>query len=143
MHVTGFTPVAALVGGLIIGVAAALLWLVNGRIAGISGIVAGIFARDGEARWRLAFLVGMIVGGFVMHLVRPSAFGLPPGGTGTLLVGGLCVGFGTRMAGGCTSGHGLCGTSRLSKRSLVATATFMAAGIAVVFVVRHLVGGAR
>jgi len=143
MHVVGFTPVAALVGGILIGVAAALLWLVNGRIAGISGILAWLFARDGEARWRAAFLGGLVAGGFVMHLVRPTAFGLPHGGVVTLVVGGLCVGFGTRLAGGCTSGHGLCGTSRLAPRSLVATAVFMAVGIAVVFVVRHLVGAPR
>ena len=142
MHITSFTPVAALVGGLLIGLAAALLWLGNGRIAGISGILAGLFARDGESRWRAAFVGGLVAGGFVMHLVRPTAFGVPHGGVGTLLVGGLLVGFGTRMAGGCTSGHGLCGTSRLAPRSLVATGVFMAVGIAVVFVVRHLVGGA-
>jgi uncharacterized membrane protein YedE/YeeE len=142
MHFTSFTPVAALVGGLIIGVAAALLWLVNGRVAGISGIAAGLFARDGEARWRLAFVAGLVGGGALMHLVRPTAFGLPHGGTATLLVGGVLVGVGTRLANGCTSGHGLCGTSRLAPRSLVATAVFFAVGIAIVFVVRH-VGGAR
>ncbi len=142
MHVVNFTPVAALVGGLVIGVAAALLWLINGRVAGISGILAGLLQTGSEWRWRFAFVAGLVVGGFAMHLVRPTAFAAPHGGTAALVVGGLLVGFGTRLGGGCTSGHGLCGTSRLAPRSLVATGVFMAVGMATVMVLR-LVGGAR
>lgn len=142
MHVVGFTPVAALVGGLILGLAAALLWLVNGRVAGISGILAGLLTANAERRWRLWFIGGLVAGGVVMHLARPTAFAAPHVGNAALVVGGLLVGFGTRLGGGCTSGHGLCGTSRLAPRSLVATAVFMAVGMATVFVVRT-VGGLR
>src|SRR4051812_6490864 len=125
-----------------IGLASALLWILNGRVAGITGIVGQLFRRTpGESRWRLAFIGGLLAGGALAAFVHPAAFDLPPGGTGTLLVGGLLVGYGTRLANGCTSGHGLCGVSRLSPRSLAATCIFMAVGMATVFIVRH-VGGA-
>src|SRR5438270_524052 len=93
-------------------------------------------------RWRLAFIGGLVVGGALTHLVHPASFDLPRGGTGLLIAGGLLVGFGTRLANGCTSGHGLCGVSRLSPRSIAATCVFMAVGMATVFVLHH-VGGAR
>jgi uncharacterized protein len=143
MDVAHFTPIASLVGGLLIGLASALLWILNGRVAGITGIVGEIFARvPGETRWRLAFVSGLLAGGALVHALHPTAFDLPRGGTGLLIGAGLLVGFGTRLANGCTSGHGLCGVSRLSPRSLAATAVFMLVGMATVFVMHH-VGGAR
>ena len=143
MDVAHFTPIASLVGGLLIGLASALLWILNGRVAGITGIVGELFRRvPGEARWRLAFIGGLVGGGALTHLIHPAAFDLPRGGTGLLIVGGLLVGFGTRLANGCTSGHGLCGVSRLSPRSIAATCVFMIVAMATVFVMRY-VGGAR
>jgi uncharacterized membrane protein YedE/YeeE len=134
-----FTPWAALLGGALIGLAAAMLVLLNGRIAGISGILGGLLlARSGEMGWRAAFLLGLIAAPLVYALFAR----LPPvqieAGTGALLAAGLCVGLGTRFAGGCTSGHGVCGLARLSPRSLAATLTFMASGLITVFVMRHL-----
>jgi uncharacterized membrane protein YedE/YeeE len=138
-----FTPVASLVGGILIGLATAFLWILNGRVAGITGIVGELFARTpGESRWRLAFVAGLVGGGALVHTLRPTAFDLPRGGVGTLIVAGLLVGYGTRLANGCTSGHGLCGVSRLSPRSLAATCIFMGVGMLTVYVVRHVVGGA-
>ncbi|MGO4329596.1 YeeE/YedE family protein [Cupriavidus sp. 2TAF22] len=137
-----FTPLPALAGGLLIGLAAALLVLCNGRIAGISGIVGGLLrpARR-EVAWRLAFVAGLLGAPLAWRL-----FAALPGihveaGTGVLVVAGLLVGVGTRYGAGCTSGHGVCGLSRLSPRSLVATLAFMAAGFATVYGVRHLWGG--
>ena len=138
-----FTPVASLVGGVLIGLAAALLWILNGRVAGISGIVGELLTpARGEARWRLMFVVGLVGGGGLVRLIHPAAFSLPHGSTTMLVASGVLVGFGTRLANGCTSGDGVCGVSRLSPRSLAATAIFMGAGIATVYVVRHLVGAA-
>lgn len=144
MHFANFTPGSALVGGVLIGVAVTALWILNGRVAGISGIVAGLLAPTrAEGGWRFAFVAGLVGGGLVMRLVAPSTFpSVAPASLGLLAAGGLLVGFGTRLGGGCTSGHGLCGVSRLSPRSLVATGVFMAVGMATVYVVRHLVGGA-
>ncbi|TXD56704.1 YeeE/YedE family protein [Ralstonia sp. TCR112] len=137
-----FTPGAALVGGLIIGLAAAVLVLGAGRIAGISGIVGGLLLRPrGDMDWRIAFLIGLmgapVIAALLGHPVVPEI----AGGWGEVLAAGFLVGIGTRYAGGCTSGHGVCGLSRGSVRSLVATLTFMTAGIVTVFVVRHVVGG--
>jgi len=130
-----FTPWSALAGGVLIGAAAALLVLLNGRVAGISGIVGGLFApRAGDIAWRAAFIVGLLAAPLV---VRGEA--RIEAGFGTLLVAGLLVGLGTSYGSGCTSGHGVCGLSRLSPRSLVATIAFMLAGMATVFVARHLV----
>jgi uncharacterized membrane protein YedE/YeeE len=130
---------AALAGGALIGLAATLLLLLNGRVLGITGIVAGLAGRD--VAWRALFLCGMILGAVgLVHLVPGSmdvGVRLRPA---AIVAGGLLVGFGTRMANGCTSGHGVCGVSRLSKRSLVATAVFMSAGALTVFLVRHVVG---
>ncbi|AYB52562.2 YeeE/YedE family protein [Ralstonia solanacearum] len=136
-----FTPGPALLGGLVIGAAAAVLVLFNGRIAGISGILGGLLERRGDTAWRLAFLAGLIGAP-----VLAAAFGRPlqpdiEAGWGEILAAGFVVGLGTRYAGGCTSGHGVCGLSRGSLRSLVATATFMAAGFVTVFVQRHVLGG--
>ena len=137
----GFTPLAAAVGGVLIGMAAAMLVLMQGRIAGISGIVGGLLARPvaGDTGWRIAFVAGLLLAPVLYRLLAT----LPPirveAGWGTLVVAGLLVGFGTRLGSGCTSGHGVCGLSRLSPRSLAATLMFMAAGFATVFVVRHLV----
>lgn len=136
---------AALAGGALIGLAAALMLAVNGRILGVSGIAAGLVAAGtagGERLLRAAFLIGMLAGGFAIGQFFPQA--LPGALTSNHLVlglAGLAVGFGTRLGGGCTSGHGVCGMARLSPRSLVATVVFMAVGILTVFVIRHVLGG--
>ena len=133
--------IAALTGGALIGLAASLLLLVNGRVLGITGIVAGLAGPD--ARWRALFIAGMLLGGAAVARVLPDAFTStvhPP--TVLVLAGGLLVGFGTRLGNGCTSGHGVCGISRLSPRSIVATAVFMGTGALSVFVLRHALGRA-
>jgi uncharacterized membrane protein YedE/YeeE len=137
-----FTPVPALLGGFLIGASAALLLVLNGRIAGISGLVGGLINPSrSETGWRLAFLAGLFVAPFVY-----AAFGgaLPAvtlkASLWLLIVAGLITGFGTRLGAGCTSGHGVCGIGRGSPRSLVATATFMATAIATVFLTRHVLG---
>lgn len=142
-----FTPISALIGGALIGASAALLILSIGRIAGISGIVGNLLSSDTSRwPWRIAFLGGMLLGPFVVALAGPALQFSPPeiridASWPVVIAGGLLVGFGTRLGSGCTSGHGVCGIARLSPRSLVATAVFMAAGAAVVFVARHLLGG--
>jgi uncharacterized membrane protein YedE/YeeE len=136
-----FTPLSSLVGGVLIGLAAALLVLLDGRIAGISGIVGGLLRPvRGEVGWRVAFVLGLLLAPTVYRLVAALA---PPrfdAGWSELLVAGVLVGLGTRYGSGCTSGHGVCGLSRLSPRSLAATVSFMAAGFVTVFVLRHLIG---
>jgi hypothetical protein len=128
----------ALGGGALIGLAVALLLLINGRVAGISGILDGlVHAAEGEWGWRAMFVVGLVGGGFVARAVAPNAIGVIGGSLPTLAVAGVLVGLGTRLAGGCTSGHGVCGISRGSLRSIVATGTFMAVAAGVVFLVRH------
>lgn len=128
----------ALAGGVLIGAAALLLLLFNGRIAGISGIVAGLVAPNAtQVGWRAAFVIGLLGGGLAASLLAPASFGPPLVRSQALwLVGGLLVGVGARMSGGCTSGHGVCGLGRLSPRSIVATTTFMATGAITVFVLR-------
>lgn len=137
-----FTPYSASIGGFLIGLAAVLFMAVNGRIAGISGIVAGaLLPVRGDVKWRLAFIVGLIVGPFVVWLAtaaKPEVIFTHP--LWMVALGGLLVGIGARMGGGCTSGHGICGMARFSKRSIAATATFMGTAIAVVFVLHHLLG---
>lgn len=136
-----FTPWAALAGGLLIGTSAALFVLFNGRIAGISGILGGMLRpRKGDIAWRLAFLIGLAAAPFAYSLAAPLPTVRIDAGFATLVVAGLLVGAGTRYGSGCTSGHGVCGIARLSLRSLVATAAFMLAGFATVFVARHVIG---
>jgi hypothetical protein len=136
----GWGILRALGGGALIGLAAIVLMLANGRIAGISGIIGGMFAANrAEIGWRLAFIGGLMVGPFA---AMPALGGVPAvtvlAGVPALVIGGLLVGFGTRLGSGCTSGHGVCGLARLSRRSLVATLGFMLTGFAVVFVLRRL-----
>ena len=137
---TAFTPVTALLGGALIGLAATVLYVGNGRIAGISGILNHALERRDERGWRIAFLAGLIAAAAAWFAfsddVARSGFPLP-----WLIAAGLLVGFGTRLGNGCTSGHGICGLARLSKRSLAAVVAFMASGIATVYVVRHVIGG--
>ena len=136
-----FTPWTALAGGAMIGLAAALLVLFNGRIAGISGILGGLLRRSpGEVGWRLAFLLGLVAAPAVYGLLAPLPDVQVDAGTTTLLAAGLLVGLGTRYGAGCTSGHGVCGLARFSPRSLAATLAFMAAGFVTVFIVLHLAG---
>ena len=139
---TQFTPGAALAGGALIGLAAALLLLLNGRIAGISGILGGLLrpARR-DVAWRVAFLLGLMGASLVYGLFAPLPVPRIEAGTEVLIAAGLLVGIGTRYGAGCTSGHGVCGLSRLSPRSLVATLAFMVAGFVTVFVLRHLLAG--
>lgn len=138
---THFTPWMSLAGGILIGLSAALFVLFNGRIAGISGILGGLLQwPKGDIAWRTAFLLGLIGAPLVYSLFAPLPAVRVDAGSVTLVVAGLLVGIGTRYGAGCTSGHGVCGISRLSPRSLVATAAFMAAGFATVFIVRHLIG---
>ncbi|MEX3634619.1 YeeE/YedE family protein [Paraburkholderia sp. BR14320] len=137
-----FTPVLSLTGGLIIGAAAAVLVLFNGRIAGISGIFGGLLSLPrNDINWRLAFVAGLIGAPVVAGLLGKPAVADIEASWSVVLVAGFLVGLGTRYASGCTSGHGVCGLSRGSLRSLVATLTFMAAGFMTVFVQRHLIGG--
>ena len=136
-----FTPWSALAGGVLIGIAAALLLLLNGRIAGISGIVGGLLRpQRGDVDWRVAFVLGLLLAplGWALFAVLPAP--QIDASWGALVLAGLLVGVGTRYGGGCTSGHGVCGLSRLSARSLVATLVFMGAGVATVFVSRHVFG---
>lgn len=136
-----FTPIPSLLGGMILGVAAALYVLLHGRILGISGIVSGLLhPKVGDWSWRLAFALGLLTSSFLAALI----FGIFPvievdASWLTVIVAGLLVGFGVQYGSGCTSGHGICGLSRLSPRSLVATLSFMTAGFLVVFIIRHLI----
>ncbi len=134
-----FTPWTALAGGALIGLAAGILLLLNGRIAGISGIVGGLLRpRARDVAWRMAFVLGLIVSPWLYALFATLPRPQIDASLGTILLAGLMVGIGTRYGAGCTSGHGVCGLSRLSTRSMVATAAFMAAGFATVAVLRHL-----
>ena len=137
-----FTPWTSLAGGVLLGLAASLFILVHGRILGISGILGGLlWPRRGDLAWRLAFLLGLAAAPLTFRwLAGPDALPVPriEAGTAVLVLAGLLVGLGTRLGSGCTSGHGVCGLSRRSPRSLVATLVFMAAGFATVFVWRHL-----
>jgi uncharacterized membrane protein YedE/YeeE len=144
-----FTPVASLAGGVLIGLACAALWLLGGRLAGISSIAAGLLdpiagvAIDRPAwSWRAWFLAGLLAGGAVVALLSPGAFAFALDRSPlALALAGLCVGVGTRVGGGCTSGHGVCGVGRLSPRSIAATALFMLAAGVTVHVVQHGLGG--
>ena len=138
-----FTPWASLTGGIVLGIASAIFILVNGRILGISGILGGLLPpKVGDTTWRLAFLLGFAAAPTVFHAVVPAQYITAPRIDASdlmVVAAGLLVGIGTRYASGCTSGHGVCGLSRLSPRSLVATASFMGAGFAVVYVMRHAI----
>lgn len=134
-----FTPLPALAGGVLIGVAAALFVLLNGRIAGISGIIGGLLKPvTGDVAWRVAFIGGLLIAPLVYAQIADLPAPQIDAGHGALVLAGLLVGIGTRYGSGCTSGHGVCGLSRLSPRSLVATAAFMTAGFVTVFLIRHV-----
>ena len=134
-----FTPQTALAGGVLIGLAAAGFILFNGRIAGISGILGGLLRPvRGDVGWRMAFLAGLLAAPLLYGMVTALPEVTVDAGTGTLLAAGLLVGVGTRYGAGCTSGHGVCGISRRSPRSLTATAAFMFAGFVTVYIVRHV-----
>lgn len=136
-----FTPWSALAGGVLIGLSAVMFALVNGRIAGISGILGGLLRpRPGDWAWRAAFLLGLVGAPSVWTLVTALPVPRIEASAAAVVVAGLLVGLGTRYGAGCTSGHGVCGLSRLSPRSLAATLAFMASGFATVFVLRHLLG---
>ncbi len=142
IDLNNFTPLGSLTGGILIGAAAALLLLANGRVAGISGILGGLWSTEsGDRVWRLAFIVGMFVSPAVYSLVAIMPEAVIEANTMTLIVAGLLVGLGTRYASGCTSGHGVCGLSRGSVRSLTATMAFMAAGFLTVYLARHAFAG--
>lgn len=138
IDLVNFTPIASLLGGALIGLAAGLLILMAGRIAGIAGIIGGLFTGAADRSWRLLFMLGLIISPLLWQLFAPlpqlqmvtSPFGL--------IIAGLLVGIGTRYANGCTSGHGICGLSRFSLRSLVAVLSFMTAGFVTVFVIKHI-----
>jgi uncharacterized membrane protein YedE/YeeE len=129
-----FAPVPAAIGGALIGLAAALLLLLNGRIAGVSGIIAQSVVGERDRGWRFAFLAGLLLAGLALAFTRPEQFAAPNASLPLAAVAGLLVGIGTQLGSGCTSGHGICGLARGSKRSLVAVATFMGAGALAVFV---------
>jgi uncharacterized membrane protein YedE/YeeE len=139
---TAFTPWPALIGGAVIGIAAAILALFNGRVAGISGIVGGLLrSAVPDWTWRAAFIAGLVLAPVAYAIFRALPAMTIDAGYPTLIIAGLLVGVGTRYAAGCTSGHGVCGVSRASKRSLAATLTFMAAGFVTVYLVRHALNG--
>lgn len=135
-----FTPWSSLIGGVLIGIAAAMFALLNGRIAGISGVLGGLLKPvKGDVAWRAAFVLGLAGAPLVYSVFTALPTLQIDAGHGSLIVAGLLVGVGTRYGSGCTSGHGVCGLSRLSPRSLAATLAFMGAGFATVFVIRHLI----
>ena len=135
-----FTPISGFVGGLLIGLAVALMLLLNGRVAGISGIVGGLLTlRLRDNAWRIAFVAGLVLGALAyLSTAEGSAPVKVLASLPAVLVGGLLVGFGTRLGSGCTSGHGLCGMARLSRRSFAATATFFGVAMLTVFLTRHV-----
>ena len=136
-----FTPVPAFAGGLLIGLSAVIMLLFNGRITGISGIMDGIVinSKPDDRVWRVCFLLGLVLGGFLFNLFMPDSF-IPRDGfsLALLITGGFIVGVGTRMGSGCTSGHGICGIARFSQRSILATVTFMLTGAITVYLIRHI-----
>jgi uncharacterized membrane protein YedE/YeeE len=143
MIVEGFTPLSALVGGGLIGLAASALYAVIGRIAGVSGIVGGLLrAGDAERAWRLLFIAGLVAGAGATGLVVGTPVLRIEAPWPVLVIAGLLVGYGTQLGNGCTSGHGVCGIARFSSRSIAATAVFMVAAALTLFIVRHVVGTA-
>jgi uncharacterized membrane protein YedE/YeeE len=145
MTIENFTPVSAAIGGVLIGSAAVLLLLLNGRIAGVSGIAGGLLAtnprpRRNEIAWRALFIIGLMIGAAAYGALAPVTISIDAP-MPALALGGLLVGFGTRLGSGCTSGHGVCGIARLSQRSMVATSVFVGTAMVTVFLVRHVAGG--
>lgn len=144
MEIVNFTPIPAFIGGALIGLSAAFLLLVKGRVAGISGIAGGIILPEkGDVPWRILFVLGLVLGGFIYQMLGmqpPVADIEAQVGKGALILAGLLVGVGTTVGTGCTSGHGICGLARRSPRSLVATLSFMGSAIVTVYIVRHLIG---
>jgi uncharacterized membrane protein YedE/YeeE len=141
MAMHNLTPFSGFIGGALIGLATALLMLLTGRIAGISGIFGGLL-RSGDRGWRLAFIAGLIAAPLLAALAgQPPPIPAMPASLVVVAISGLLVGIGTRVGGGCTSGHGVCGVARLSTRSIAATAIFMLAAIVVVAILRHGIGG--
>ena len=142
MTIVNFTPFAALFGGALIGLSAALLYLFKGRIAGVSGIFGGILIpTKADLSWRVVFIAGIIIGGFIWHLITGEGKNITAAVEPLwIVIGGIIVGVGTTLGSGCTSGHGICGISRFSLRSILATLTFMATGFISVFIIRHLLG---
>jgi uncharacterized membrane protein YedE/YeeE len=136
-----FTPISGLIGGLLIGLAATLLLLLNGHLSGISGIVGGMLApKSSDLGWRAAFVAGLLVGALVYVLATGDALLLEmQASLPVLVVAGLLVGFGTHLGSGCTGGHGICGIARLSKRSIVATSVFFVVAMLTVFLTRHVI----
>jgi uncharacterized membrane protein YedE/YeeE len=143
MSMENFTPYASTLGGALIGLSAAAMMLFHGRIAGISGILGGLLGpKIGEDGWRISFLVGLIAGGILLGVAMPDGFAVDVVRSPVAIVAaGVFVGFGTRLGSGCTSGHGVCGISRFSRRSIVATSTFMGTGAVTAAVVTNLLGG--
>ncbi len=138
---THFTPWTALAGGILLGISSAAFILVNGRVLGISGILGGLLLpKRSDASWRVFFLLGLVLAPATLAMLAPDLVSAPriEAGSAAIVAAGLLVGLGTRYGSGCTSGHGVCGLSRLSPRSLVATLAFMASGFAMVYVIRHL-----
>lgn len=138
-----FTPVASLAGGIIIGIASAIMLLYVGRIAGISGIFGGLLnAKKGDTAWRGMFISGLLAGGLILLAVYPDSLRIQVDRSlGAVIVAGLLVGIGSRLGSGCTSGHGVCGVGRVAPRSLVSVGVFMATGAATAIIVNHLLGG--
>ena len=138
-----FTPIASLCGGVLIGLSASLLLLSDGKIAGISGIMGGLLHPvKKDTAWRVLFIFGLLIGGLLFQFLLPEVFTIGiTRSTSTLILAGLLVGFGTRLGNGCTSGHGVCGLSRFSSRSLVSTITFIVTGAITVYIINHLLGG--
>lgn len=140
MAIENFTPVSALIGGALIGLAATVLLWLTGRIAGVSGIAGGLLARPaGDIAWRAMFVVGLVLGAGLYGIAAPVPVEIDASWP-ALITGGLLVGFGTQLGRGCTSGHGVCGIARLSPRSITATLVFMASAMVTVFVMRHQLG---
>lgn len=138
-----FTPIASTIGGVMIGLAVAGLYYFNGRILGISNITYELLKWGNREHhwWRLVFLAGLLSGGLALLVIRPDSIGSSPTSLGGLALAGLLVGLGSSLGRGCTSGHGICGISRLSPRSITATLTFMATGMLAVYITRHVIGG--
>ncbi|MGH1471270.1 MAG: YeeE/YedE family protein [Cellvibrionaceae bacterium] len=132
------TLIFPLSGGVFIGISATLMLLLLGRICGVSGIYWGAFSAGIDRLWRWAFIIGLPIGAYLFHLITKNPIPSPHASYPLAIVGGLCVGIGVKLGSGCTSGHGVCGIARLSARSIVATFTFMGAGVATVFMMRHL-----